>query len=198
MSKKSGKRMTPAERFMRKLDSIRQSKAAKHANEIARQEAEIERKNNLPIGHPDNRHKLDKTFSPVEKWLDTIVATGDIDVMNNGVAVFQTEADTNHWWPVVEAFLAVCDTFELVASDLNVPDQTDGMRKLAKKVEVDMPLFQADIDAARASVSWMRSISETLTPSQFSEYIVAIQIRAEMVEQAKARFTFERDIARAA
>lgn len=189
MSKKFGKGMTPIERFTRKLYSTRQSKNDRHNHEVAR-------KNNLPLGHPDNRHKLDLTFGPVEKWLGTIVATGEIDVMNNGVAVFQTETETDHWWPVVEAFLAVCDTFELVAADLKLPDQTAGMRRLAKKVEVDMPLFEPDINAARTSISWMRQISETLTATQFSEYIVAIQIRAEMAEQARVNFAHERKIAR--
>lgn len=176
MSKKHAKKMTPVERFTRKLNSIRQSKNDQHNHEV-------QRKNNLPIAHPDNRHKLDLTFGPVEEWLDTIVETGDIDVMSNGVAIFQTTGDSDQWWPVVEAFLAVCDTFELVATALKVADQSDGMRKLTRKIEVDMPLFQADIDAARASIDWMRETSGTLTPLEFSEYIVAIQVRAEMAEQ---------------
>lgn len=180
MSKKCGKKMTPAERFMRKLNSIRQSKNDRHNHDVRR-------KNDLPIGHPDNRHKLDMTFSPIEKWLDTFKETGEYDVLSQGgVAIFQPQGDKDDWFPIVESFLAVCDTYELIARNVGVPDQTEPMRLLARKIHYDMPLAASEITAAKATIAWMRQITEALTPLQFSDYTVAIQIRAEMADQRKA------------
>lgn len=146
----------------------------------ALEQARIDRQNNLPFSDAENVHKIARTFGPIEAWLNTLQATGDMEVLSNGLAVMQPDPDEPELFPVVESFRAVCDTYELIASSLHLVDGGDGLRKLANKIEVDMPLFQADLDAARSSISWMKEASRSMTPHQFSDYSVAIQTRATL------------------
>lgn len=165
---------------MCRLHSAQQSRIDRHANA----QGEIDRVNELPMGALENRHKIDITFAPLERFLDAIEETQHLDVLvDGGVAIFQTDPNSDEMWPVVESFLAVADCFDLIAVDLEIEPCVDGFRKLAKKVDVRMMLFKSDIDAARASIAWMRKTIEKMSPNHFSEKSIAIQIRATMQEQ---------------
>jgi hypothetical protein len=60
------------------------------------------------------------------------------------------------------------------------------MRRFAKKLDVQMPVLQADVDAARAALAWMRENVRSVTPAQFSDEAIVVQIRVELENQSHA------------
>lgn len=146
---------------------------------------EADRLNELPLGHADNAAKIDKTFGPIERWMRNMEETGHITRANDtGLAIFKPERDSPEWYPVAEAFLAMCDTYELIAIDAGVEDKTAGIRVLAHKINTFELVDKFDLAAAKETILWMRNITKPLTPKQFSDYTIAIQIRATMAENA--------------
>ena len=107
--------------------------------------------NRLPFRHELNAYKLESVFGPLFKWFDTLEQTGDMEVTDKGVPIFLPFGETEYV-PLIDSFESMCDTFENIASKRGLVDQTGGLRRLAKKLAVDMPLFQADTDAARATL----------------------------------------------
>ena len=162
----------PADRFAKKLQRLQQSKRDSH-------NAKVDRLGQLKLGHEENAHKLDLTFSPLEQWLDTVEKTAEIDVLSNGLAIFQPDPKSGDYYPVAEALEGVCETYQLIAIDQKIPDQTSGLMQLAKKIGVGMMLFASDMSCARETIKWMRAIAAEMTPNQFSNYSLTVQIRAE-------------------
>lgn len=145
----------------------------------------IDRINNMRMGDPDNAHKIAETFDPISAMLDEIIATGGVNVGSKGQPIM-LDAQDNVWFPVVPGLISMCDTFALLAKQYGWTDQTDGMRKLAKKLDIDMPFFIEDIDAARVTIAWMREQAREITPSQFSAEAIDIQIREAYAERLAA------------
>lgn len=142
---------------------------------------EIQRLNNLPLGHPDNAHKLDQVFSPIERWLDNLDKTSEYDVLDR-VAVIKPDWSENEFYPLHEAFHAVCDTYELIANEKGIEDRSSPLRKVGNKIHYNSPIMASEIHAARATLSWMKVITEPLTPVEFSDFSVVIQTRAAFRE----------------
>lgn len=165
----------PARKTVAELvDEINQGLAIEAENEI------IDWKNNLPLGHSQNLCRLAQTFDPIEAWMDEMARTGDTEYFGD-TAVFKP-SEGAEYYPVVDSFMAVCDTYELIARDRKVPDGSGPLRQLAKMIEYAMPISQRELDAAKGAIEWMKEVTKPLTPMQFSEFSVAIQIRATMAE----------------
>jgi len=146
-----------------------------------------ERLNNLPIGHPDNAHKIGLTFDPIDAWIvELLESGGEYEVLasgkNAGTAIFKPRTE-DEWYPIAESFRAVYDTFELIAEDQKIENKGKGLLFLANKIDYDMPLEEKDIHAARASIEWMKEVVKPFTPLQFSEFSKIIQARAILREQ---------------
>ena len=166
---------TVAEQLLERQEAIAEEEKA----------ARIERLNHLPIGHPDNIHKLALTFDPIDQWLDSQIETGLSDSLTDGTVIFKPREE-EEWYPIAESFFAVCDTYELIAKERGIQDDGVGLRKLANKVHYGMPLEGVDIRAAKASIEWMKEVTKPMTPLQFSEFTVAIQVRATLALQKAA------------
>lgn len=151
-----------------------------------REQARLDRVNNLPFSAPENRHKLELTFGPIARWLNAVPAEGYDALADSGLAIFQPDPSSDEHYPIVESLHAICDTYGLIAEAHSVADGTLGLRRLARKIDVMMPLFQGDIDAALACLAWMREMTMPMTPADFSDYSVAIQIRATLTEIKRA------------
>ncbi|RKP44705.1 hypothetical protein [Pararobbsia silviterrae] len=134
--------------------------------------------NNLPFAHEEQRPRIDAVFGPVESLLDTLVATGEIETLRNGVAGFR--APDGNLYPLAPALESVCVTYDKLARTHGWDDQTAGLRKLAKHFELDMPITQREVDAARASIAWMRDRTLTMTPAQISAEMLEVQIQREL------------------
>lgn len=143
----------------------------------------VERLNNTPLGHPENLEKMHKTFAPIEEWVDHFDKTGgEYDVTHHGLAIIRPEIETDEYFPIHEAFHAICDTYELIANDRGIENESTPLRIFANKIHYDSPVMEREIRAVRDSLSWMKRITATMTPIEFSDYSVAIQIKATMRE----------------
>lgn len=146
-----------------------------------------ERLNNLPIGHPDNAHKIGLTFDPIDQWIvELLENNGEYEVLASGkeagTAIFKPRTE-DEWYPIAESFRAVYDTFALIAEDQKIEDKGKPLLFLANKIDYDMPLEEKDIHAARSSIEWMKEVVKPFTPLQFSEFSKIIQARAIIREQ---------------
>jgi hypothetical protein len=131
------------------------------------------------FSHPDNVHKLELTFGPMERWLDEQVRTGESEALPNGTLVFRPSPD-DEYYPVGDSFMSVADSYELIAADQGIPDQGDGLRKLAARVNAGMPLDLPAIQAAKKSLAWMRSVTMSLSPRTFHQYPNTVCTRYEL------------------
>ncbi len=147
--------------------------------------AEIDRLNNTPLGHPDHNGRLMLAFNPILNWLNQVEQTCDMDVTNKGVAILYApdHPSSEKWFQLDSAFIAVADTYELIAIDKSMEDQSAGLRQVGNKVAAGMMLFQSDIEMARQSIDWMIKIAKGLSPLQITEYTSIIATRA-LIAQA--------------
>lgn len=153
-------------------------------NVITRSREDIE--NALPMGGPCNEHKIAIAFGPFISMLSEIENTCEINVIKNGTSVIYA-ADQECWFPLVASIVSMCDVFQALAATHGWPDKTNGMRMLAKKIDIQTILFQADIDAARITLDWMCASIRLVSPDQFGEATIGIRIREEL--QSKSMLT---------
>jgi hypothetical protein len=132
------------------------------------------------FSHPENAHRIDKTFQPLEVWLDEQVRTGEADALPDGTVIIQPDGEQGAYYPVHEAFLAMAETYELIASDRKIPDQTDGVRKLGNRLKAHMPIDLPAVTAARESLNWMRSVTMQLSPNTYHPYLELISMRDDL------------------
>lgn len=140
----------------------------------------------LPMGNPCNEYKILVTFSPFFTMLTEIERTSDVNVIENGTPVIYVH-EQKCWFPLSSSINVVCDIFLKLINRFNWIGETQGMRKLAAKIEVGMPLFQSDIDAARSSLLWMCDVIRQVSPIQYSEASVDIQIREALKSTSVSR-----------
>jgi len=135
--------------------------------------------NDQPFSHPENAGKLDLTFGPIETWLDEQVRTGEALALRDGTVVFQPEWDSD-LYPVGDSFISVAETYQLIAADLKIADEGDGLLKVGKRINADMPLDLPAILTAKKSLAWMRSVTMSLSPRTFQPYADTISTREEL------------------
>jgi hypothetical protein len=164
-------------------EAMRKRLTASAMSRQSRQYAEQQRRNNLPFSAPENFPRIAIVFGPLEKMLDRQCEEGDIDALPDGTPIMWFDV-AGHWSPIAPAIDSMCATFELLARTHGWGEpNTDGMRKLGKRFELNMPIFQADVDGARASLEWMKTAVLSITPAQFSADSIEIQIRDELAAQ---------------
>lgn len=137
---------------------------AKARNEKIQQEVEESARAALASMLPPEA--IAETFQPLYGVLDQIEHTGELDVVAGGVAVFYEPLQGGNFH-LVSSLQAVADTFSLVCLERGGEDQGAGLRRLATKLDVDMPLMESDVAAARVSLDWMRDLSATMTVGDF-------------------------------
>lgn len=187
-------RLNRADRRAAKRGKLRFSaQEAAHIRELARQirvdqatakreaeaEAERQRVNALPFSSPENRQKIAMVFDPVDAFLTELETTGEINVADDGTPLLWAPHDGANY-PIVPALESMCDTYSKLAQTHGWTDETDGMRKLAKRLELEMPIFKHDVAAARRTIAWMREQTLLISPNEFSRESIEIQIRDEM------------------
>ena len=165
----------------RHVANIRRQIAAAQAQQKREQE-DAEAQNDLLFAHPKNVERIHRVFEPVERVLNELVATGEINAMPDGTPLMYS-AEDGHWYPVGPALISVVETYEKLAKVHGWNDHSDGLRRLAKRLELMMPIFQGDVDAARKTIEWMKICTLTITPRQFTAEAVEIQIKDELAAQ---------------
>ncbi len=62
----------------------------------------------------------------------------------------------------------------------------DALRQMAKKLEVQMPLFKADTDAARAALATMKAETMQMNAAYAKDLVRTVQIRIQFEERRAA------------
>lgn len=100
--------------------------------------------------------KTAAVFRPLEQILNELETEGTLTVPvrgeHAGKPVFQVDGEP-HWYVAAPAIRGLIETMEVheLRSGRKLP--LDPLRLLAKKFEVDMPVFPEDTKAARASMA---------------------------------------------
>lgn len=124
---------------------------------------------NLPLGHPMNHARIEKTFKPLEKVLNEQEATGTMLFDEEGNALMWDEIDQDFLF-LVPGLLRMCAVFDMVAAEQAVwGKQPPGLRALALKLANKLALNQTtDVTDARESVAWMRERVAKLSPAAWT------------------------------
>lgn len=151
-----------------------------------KEDAEIDRLNNLVLGHADHKERLMLTFDPILQWLDALEKTGEIEFIGN-IPILHTpnHCSNEKFFQLDEAIIAVADVYELIAKETGIEDKSDDLRRLGRKVTVGMMLFESDLKAAREAIAWMVDLTRTRTPLEMQEFTNVITVRALIHEQNK-------------
>jgi hypothetical protein len=128
----------------------------------------IKLKNNLPLAHPLNSWKLDKTFKPLHVVLDEQDRLGSILCDEEGRPLMRDEDDQD-FMLLVPGVVHMCAVFDLIAAARVWGRQPPGLRAYVLKLANDLPIVEGDTSDARAAIGWMRARIGSMTPVQWSE-----------------------------
>lgn len=146
---------------------LRKGKVQRHARYVQLNDR-IRLKNNLPLAHPLNVWKLDKTFKPLLKVLDEHDATGTMLVDEEGKPLMWDEDDQDFMY-LVPGVLHMCHVFELIGGALVWGKPPPGLNALALKLARNEKLVAGDTDDARATIGWMRDKLGKVSAAEWSE-----------------------------
>jgi hypothetical protein len=177
-NKKRKRKSGPRQDFQLKQEKARADRVRRKAKKVAR----IERANQLPLGHPLNRHRIEQVFMPIERLLDEQESTGSMLFDEDGNAVMR-DADGD-WFPFVPATLQMTHLYDLMARSLTWSAQPPGLRAYALKLSAKLPITQQDIEDARVTIAWMRSHIATVSPAKWTEIFT---LACELDERHEAR-----------
>jgi hypothetical protein len=115
-------------------------------------------------------------FHPIERVLDRMERDGTVDAVG-GAAVFR---EPSGWYDLVAAIEGVIDFHRLAEARHRIPCQIAALERLAKKLNLGAPLFQSDIDAARADITACKRQAAQLRLSQATDIIETVRIQMEL------------------
>lgn len=132
----------------------------------------IRLKNNLPLAHPLNVWKLNKTFKPLHMVLDEQDKFGSILCDEEGRPLMRDEDDQD-FMLLVPGVLHMCHVFDHLAASLVWGKQPNGLRAYVLKLANDVPIVAGDTNDARAAIAWMRERIGQLSPARWTEQFTA-------------------------
>lgn len=135
--------------------------------------------------------RIHGVWSPLERLLDRIEATGDIDAAR-GRPVF---SEAGAWYEVAPAVAGIVEFHELANRRHGIRADTSALVKLARKLDHGTPLFDADLNAARACIAACKRQAARLTVAQAVSIVRTVQIGIEM--ERPARTSLQREAAAA-
>jgi hypothetical protein len=148
------------------VDLLQRGKSARRQRYLQRKHG-VDKRNNLPLGHQLNQHKIEKTFGPLERVLQEQETTGTNLVDDDGDAVMHDPDDG--WIKIVPGLLHMIFVFEHIARARVWPKMPEGLRVYALGLQIGRKLDQDDINGARETIAWMRKHIATLSPIQWTE-----------------------------
>lgn len=180
VSAKEGQITAAGERMARNQATV----AAQARAEAERAYALAQKTNDEPFSHANNVGRVAPTFAPLEQILRDIETKSEVLEDQHGMAVMYSAID-GQYYPMVQALVSMCDTFTKLGKTLGWnEDRTDGVRNLANRLELVMPVSQSDVNAAQQSIDWMKAQTLLVTPNQMEAEMVEVQIRDELAALA--------------
>lgn len=116
------------------------------------------------LNEPMTEARLNYGFGPLERAVFEIEETGEGTVDEKGNYIFCPHEDEGIWYSLPRAITKACDVYE--AMNPEVAGAVAGLRRLARRLELHMPLFKADMDEARAGFEAMRTEARKVTPNE--------------------------------
>lgn len=165
--KKGGGAPKTSEQFFAQLDKQTLARQQRYREKNKRTSL----KNELPIGHPLNRHKIDKTFKPLEQVLVEQEQGKGMLADEDGQVLIYSEQE-QEFIPFVPGMLHMCYLYDKFAEAQVWGKQPPGLRAFTLKLGRDEKVNQQDIDDARATIAWMRERVATVTPARWTELFV--------------------------
>lgn len=128
--------------------------------------------------------KIAAVFNPLEAILNQLEQYGTIDVEHfTDKPIFRDHND-GKWYETPIAIMGVVDAYQMHQERRGIDLQLDPLRKLAKKLEYGMPIFDTDTKACRECLSRMKRETMTMTANYASSLIVEFQIKEELMKRA--------------
>lgn len=116
---------------------------------IARAVAILAPETDASLTLAERPERLHGVWSPLEQILDRIESTGEIDTAR-GRPVF---SDGSCWYEIGPAVAGIVEFHERAQQRHGIAADTAALAKLAKKREFGVPLFAADLAAARECIT---------------------------------------------
>ncbi|KRB73471.1 hypothetical protein [Noviherbaspirillum sp. Root189] len=121
-------------------------------------------------------------FRPLEAILDELETHGTLTVVAKGtqagMPVFQPTGD-NEWYAAAPALRGLIEMFELHEGRTGKALPLEPLRLLAKKMEVDMPIFSDDTKAIRACMPALVAELHTFPKDYAKELVQVTQTAVE-------------------
>lgn len=131
--------------------------------------------------------KTAAVFRPLEAILDELETEGTLTVPvhgeHAGKPVFQVDGEP-HWYVAAPALRGLIETMEIHEQRSGRSLPLDPLRRLARKFEVDMPIFPEDTKAARAAMAALVQESHTF-PRDYARDLVQVTQTAIAFEHLK-------------
>lgn len=127
--------------------------------------------------------RLNAVFDPLLAIINQLEQNGTKDVANDGTAIFLDLGD-GHWYDSSVAIIGVAEAYEIHEKRAGIKINLEPMRRLAKKLEYDMPIFASDTKDVRACFVRMRAASMNMTLAYARDLIRDTQIQ-EQIEKLK-------------
>lgn len=122
--------------------------------------------------------KVEMVFGPIERILHRMQADGTIDCAQ-GRPVFREEG-RGGWYDLVAALRGVIEFHEIVESRHGIAADTDGMIRLANKLDLAAPIFEEDIARVRANIDTCKRQALRLEIDEAADIVQTIRIGAEL------------------
>ena len=162
----------------KRLESVRkQMQANIDAQRKAREEAEALQ--DVPFADPRHVGKIVKVFEPVVKALHSFV-DGEVASTEDGTPLMWINEEDGHYYPAVACLRSVIETYAKLGHVHGWANRNAGLTHVANLLERGEPIHKHDVDAALKTVEWMKYCTLTITPRQFTQEAVEVQIASEL------------------
>lgn len=162
-----------------RASAIERLDIGRHARKVKWSQDEltlIKLRNNLPMSHELNAHKIELTFGAIELYLSEQEVTGESQVNERGDPVVVDPVDGD-LIPAGLAFKNQHIMFAALSKRFGWGEVPDGLRRMGAKLDAGMLLFDSDMRDARIALDWMREHIADVTPNQWSETLDTLEDR---------------------
>lgn len=118
--------------------------------------------------------RLHDVWSPLERILNEMERTGEIEVARNGRPVLM---EAGKWYELVPALRGLMDFHELAAHRYQLQVDLNALRKLANKLDAGAPIFEQDLNQVRACIAQCKHTAASLTVAQAIDLVRTVQIK---------------------
>lgn len=125
--------------------------------------------------------KVSAVMDPLLSILDQLEKHGTIDVAGKDAPVFRDAVDGD-WYHSPTAIMGVVEAYEIHERRTGVDLHLDGLRRLAKALQYDMPINGVMTAAARLSLSHIRAATLEMTAGYARDLVKDFQIMEALQE----------------